>query len=77
MLRDFKPACCVIAMTRCRPGLTYTKLQIKANPTFTHFYLRIQIVCLKNSNRALLNYSLGGLCHFPAGGYTHAALETV
>ena len=28
-------------------------------------------------NTTLLNYSLGGLCHFPAGRYTHAALETV
>ena len=35
------------------------------------------MVCLKILNRVLLNYSLGGLCHFPAGGYTHAALETV
>ena len=35
------------------------------------------MVCLKDFNRALLNYSLGGLFHFPAGGYTPAALETV
>ena len=69
--------CCAIAKTIWRPGLTDTKLQTKTSPAYFLFLSAYSDCLFKKIFRPLLNYSLGGLCHFAASGYTHAASETV
>ena len=53
------------------------KLHIKTSPAFPPCLNAYSYRLFKKFNRATLNYSLEALCHFPGGGYTHTALETV
>ena len=86
MLTALKPLQDTIASMLCdcydyknilRPGLTKINLRIKTSPAFPLFLVAYSYRQFKKCNKAPLNYSLGGLCRFPSGGYTHAALETV
>ena len=78
VFRTRSQACCTIVMTIWRPGLNKLKLHTKRSlaspppPPVSHFYLHLDIVCLKKYQG-----SIKVLYRFPRGGYTHAAKETV
>ena len=57
--------------------LTKIKFYIKTSPAFQLCLFAYSYCLFEKINKAPLNYSLEALFHFPVGGYTHAALETV
>ena len=59
-----------------RPGLTEIKLRINTSPAFPLFLFAYSYRLFKKKKNPL-KCSLGALCRFPGGGYTHGALETV
>ena len=50
---------------------------MKTSSAFPLFLVTRSYRQFKKCNGAPLNYSLRGLCRFPGGGYTPAALEAV
>ena len=77
LFRTRSQACCAIVTTIWRQGLTKIKLHMKSSPAFPIFLSAYSYRLFEKFNRDPLNYSLGALCRFPSGGYTHAALGTV